>query len=245
MIKRALLGLLLLPAAVPPSSAAQTLLGNVLAEGAQTPVTDVTVSLLDREGNRRAATSSDSLGRFTLTPPESGEYVVHAERLGYLSTRSPLFAMSREGSVPFEIMLSLMPIGLEGLEVSVEAEAEELLGLYGLSPTLLGQRWIDRRAIEESPAGLEPAQVIRWRAMPGVQVLRRGAIPQLCVMFAPWRTCAEVYFNGARISQEDAAQIDPNALEAIAVLKPNEATIFFGTGAGNGVVLLWPRTVRR
>ena len=58
---------------------------------------------------------------------------------------------ARQGEAPIELMVSPSPIGLEGLEISVEEAAAEQLSIMGLSANQLGRRWIDRRTIEAIP----------------------------------------------------------------------------------------------
>jgi Carboxypeptidase regulatory-like domain len=227
------------------SAAAQTLSGRVLEEGRDVPVAGAMISLVDRNGKQRAGATSDSVGRFVLTPPEPGEYVVQAVRLGYEPTRSPLFAMAVEGSVPFEIMMKPSPIGLEGFEVTVEREAEVLLRNFGHTPATLGNRWIGREDIDRMPLPVGPLEVIRWRAIPGV-VVDEGFTPgtaSLCVTFVRRSRsgCALILLNGVPISPFEAQAINPDHIEAIAILTPVDATTFYGTQAGGGAVLMWTR----
>lgn len=196
--------LLVLAACLPTNVAAQTLTGSVLEEGRNTPVAGAVVSLVDRKGKRRAETISDAHGRFLLTLPEAGEYVVEASAPGYARTSSPLFSMTLEGSIPFDLMLQPIPIGLEGLEVSVEREAEQQLGLFGLTPTDLGRRWITHADIEKMPFPTGPREAIRWRNVAGLQVEpeipiafddgRPAGGARLCVTIRQ-RGCAQVYLK--------------------------------------------------
>lgn len=205
------------------------------------------VTLLDREGNRRAEAIADSMGHFLLAPPEPGEYMVQAVQYGYETTRSPLLSLSTEGSVPLELMMRAVPIGLPGLEVTVEELAEEFLRPLGHTPASLGSRWIDREDIESLPLPQGPGEVIKWRAPAGVWVDQRGGggpFDEFCVMFPRSGSagCAMVLLNGIPISPADAQGISPEAIEAMAILRPSDAATFYGTQAGNGVVLIWTRS---
>lgn len=240
--------LLLMAASAPPAASAQTLSGRLLEEGRETPVAGAVIWLVDRDDRRRAEATSDSLGRFLLTPPEAGEYVVEAVRLGYATTRSPLFVMGVDGSVPFEIMMRPLPVGLEGIEVSVEREAEELLRNFGLTPATLRNRWIDRGDIDAMGMPGLPKDLIRWQNIAGVWVVEMDptqGVPELCVTFRRGTGCALTVLNGVPISSVEAFYLDPQALEAVAILTPVEATTFFGTGAAGGAVLMWTRRGRR
>lgn len=224
-------------------ASAQRLTGVVLDEAREVPLPSVAVTLLDKGGTRRAGVLTDSMGSFVLEAPEPGEYSIEAARYGYETTRSPLLAVGSGQSAPLEILLRPSPIGLAGLEVSVEREAAELLRNLGQSQATLGRRFISRTDIEQMPLPIGPLEVVRWRAIPGVFV-RESFTPgtaSLCVVFMRRLGCAAVYLNGVQTRPDVAQAINPGDLEAIAILTPVEATTFFGTEAGNGAVLLWTR----
>lgn len=228
----------------PTAGAAQALRGTVTEEGRGTPVAGVVVTLRDRDGAVKAGTTTDAAGAFLLAPPEAGEYRVEAARLGYETTRSLLFAMTTEGTVPFEIVLRPTPIGLEGFEVTVEREAEAFLQPLGLTPTRLGRRWIGRPEIEALPVSTPgPLEMIRWRSIPGIWVAEppAGAPPTLCVTSVRRGQCALILLNGVQISGVDAQAIPPEDIEAIAVLSAIDAATFYGTEGGAGAVLIWTR----
>lgn len=242
---------LALAAAASPPLHAQTVTGRVVEDGRGTPVAGARVSLLDRDGKRRAEVVADSLGRFVMTPPRDGEYVLAAERLGYQTMRSPLLALKREGSVEMDLLMQPEPIGLEGLEVSVQSEIVRELRTLGQSPASLGRRWIPREDIAAVTSAIRTSDVIRWRAIPGVYIPVTNGSPNLeplCVttlragtVRAATPPCGLTVLNGVVINPLDANQLDPEAIEAIAVLPPVEATTLYGTLGGAGAVLIWTR----
>jgi Carboxypeptidase regulatory-like domain len=246
------LGLLAAAGSAGPEVArAQTLRGRVLEEGRNSPVAQASVSLLDRNGKLLTRTESDSLGRFVLTPQGGGDFILEVVRLGYLTTRSPLLALSDEGEVPVDLLIRPSPIGLEGFEVTVESEIVKELRLYGQSPAALGRRWIDRARIEEVPTALRAKDVIRWQGAAGVSVREFSGSPAqnpLCVTFRRATTiraahppCAITLLNGVKIDPVEVNQMTPEEIEAIAVLTPIESTTIFGTVGGVGAVLIWTR----
>jgi hypothetical protein len=232
-------------------AAAQTVTGRVLEDGRGTAIAGARVSLLDRNGKRQAETMSDSVGRFALAPPRAGEFILAADRLGYETMRSPLLAMKGEGTVQLDLLMQLQPIGLEGFEVSVEAELIRELRTLGHSPASLGRRWIRREDIEAVKTAVRAADVIRWRAIPGVYLPVTNVSPALeplCVTTQRASTvrsaippCAITVLNGVVIDPVEANQMDPEAIEAIAVLSPMDATTLYGTVGGSGAVLIWTR----
>lgn len=231
----------------PGHVASQTLTGRVVEQGRGAAVSGVTVSLLDEAGERRAFSTSDSLGRFSLTPPEAGNYVVEASGIGYHPTRSPLFALVTDGVAPVEIEVQPAPVALENLEVSVEREARRLLGPMGLTPSELGKRWIDRDDIDRMMIPGLVKDLIRLQNIPGLEVLESELSQggKLCVVLRQRGECALMLLNGVPISVVEAYHLDPRSLEAVAVLKPVEATTFYGTGATGGAVLMWTNAGRR
>lgn len=240
----------------PHRSAAQTLVGQVLDQVNEQPVGGVVVSLIDRSGEARTRTLSDSVGRFVLTPPESGEYLLVTEHFAYLETRSPLLALTTDGQAPIELLVAPSPIGLEGLEVSVEERAAEQLDIMGLSANVLGRRWIDRRQIDLIQVKRDMGTILESTSQSGIRVVRPENLTMgsenmgLCVSMQRARraggleTCALVVLNGVPISGVQALNVDPDAIESIAVLVPTEAVTQYGTLAGSGAVLVWTRNGR-
>lgn len=238
----------------PPTSAdAQTIQGRVLDQENEQPVGGAIVILVEREGDERVRALADSVGRFIVTPPEAGEYYVVAERFGYFETRSPLIALSTEGTAALDLLLVPEPIGLEGIEVSVEERAELELEQLGLTPRRLGNRWIGRDRIDAIPVKLDMGAVLERTAQANIRVIRPenltlGSDPLgLCVALQQARTaggmgtCALIVLDGVPISGVGAMDIDPEAIESIAILEPIEASTFYGTAGGSGAVLVWTR----
>lgn len=233
-------------ALLPAAAAAQVLTGRVLEDGRETPVAGAAVALLDADGSVRVRTESDALGRFTLTPPEAGEFMLEAQRLGYRTTRSPLLALTVDGAASLDLVMTPQPIGLEGFEVTTERPPEELLAPYGLRREELGRRWIDRETIDAMEMPGSAGDVVAWQGLAGVAVdYVDGANGALCVRLRASGRCAITFLNGVHIDSVTAQSLDPHSLEAVAVLRPYEAAQFFGTLAPGGAVLLWTRSGRR
>lgn len=249
-----MLGLLLaVGLAAAPALHAQTLVGRVLDQVNETAVGGAVVSLVNREGAERAQTVSDATGQFRLTPPEAGEYFLLVNGFGYTETRSPLLALGVEGTAPIDLMIAPEPIGLEGIEVSVEEMAAEELNAFGLSPRDLGNRWIDRSRIEAIPVKRDMGTILERTAIANTRIIRPENLTPgsdhmgLCVALTRARTgggqgtCALIVLNGVPIGGPQALDIDPETIESIAVLQPAEATLYYGTRGGTGAVLVWTR----
>lgn len=238
---------LCLTAMSPSSADAQTILGRVLDQMNEAPVGGVIVRLIQRDGAERLRALTDSAGRFVIAPPEAGEYILTTERFGYLETRSPLIALRVEGEAPLELMISPEPVGLAGLEVSVEEMAAEELSQMGLSPNQLGNRWINRADIDAMQMPGLAKDVIRWQNIAGVYIDEYDATEEapLCVRFVRRsRACAITVIDGIVVPPEQAYGLVSADVEAIAILNPTDATTFYGTAGGGGAVLFWSRRGR-
>ncbi len=243
-------------ALVPAPVAAQTILGRVLDELSEQPVPGVVVSLVARTGEERLRALSDSAGNFVIRPPEAGEYLLVTDRFGYLETRTPLLALGTEGRASMDLMVAPEPIGLEGLEISVEELAAEELTRMGISLAELGNRWIDRDQIEAIPVKRDMGVILERTAQPGIRINRPENLTMgsddlgLCIALTRVRTaqgggrCALVVLDGVPISGPGALDIDPDAIEGIAILEPIQASTFYGTLGGAGAVLVWTRRGR-
>lgn len=233
--------------ASPRDARAQTILGRVLDQVNEAPVGGVIVRLIQRDGAERLRVLTDSVGRFVIAPPEAGEYILATERFGYLETRSPLIALRMDGEAPLELMISPEPVGLAGLEVSVEDLAAEELSQMGLSPNQLGNRWIDRAEIDAMQMPGLAKDVIRWQNIAGVYIDEYDATAEapLCVRFMRRSTqCAITVIDGIVVPAEQAYGLIASNVEAIAILNPTDAATFYGTAGGGGAVLFWSKRGR-
>lgn len=242
-----LLGFALAPSPV----RGQTILGRVLDQFSEEPVDGVIVRLVARTGEEREQALSDADGRFVLTPPDAGEYLLVTDRFGYIETRSPLLSLTIEGQAPLDLMIAPAPIGLEGLEITVEERAAEELSRIGLSVNALGNRWIDKQQIDAIPVKVDMGTILERTAQAGLRISRPENLTMgsddigLCVAFLRVRrangggTCALVVLNGVPMSGVGALDIDPYSIESIALLEPMEAAMQWGTLAGGGAVLVW------
>ena len=238
---------------------AQTVIGRVLDDARESPVSGAVVRLLDEDGKKKAETLADSLGRFVLTPPKAGEYYLEATRIGYQRALTPLLEFAdRDDRVQIDLMMTPAPIGLEGLsvEVDVETRAAEDMKLSGVRPVDLGNRWVSRADIEAVAIRPDVGNVLEHQSVAGIRVIRpENLVPGsdglgLCVSLVRARTgggmgtCALVVLDGVTITGEQALFVDPESVEAMAVLLPTEAATLFGTRGGRGALLIWTRKGR-
>jgi len=217
----------------------QMLAGRIVEEGRDIPVPGAVVVLLDRAGEQKASAMADSVGRYRIRPPEKGDYVIEVTQFGYTTMRSPLIALEAEGSALLDLEVAPAPVDLQGLDVSVEREAQRELGSLGLTPSALGTRWMDREAIEAMP-GLPPlSAALRNRGIAGASFPDDSHA--LCLQFRRGTGCAMIMLDGAPLPPHVALDLRLDEMGAMAVLTPSEATAMYGQNAAGGAILLWSR----
>jgi len=104
--------LVLALAGVPASSAAQTVTGTVVDRWTSAAIPGAVVVLLDTAGGRHDATVSDAEGRYTVRAPSPGAFQVRAERVGYSTALSPVFALGagEQATQPLSIVPSVVTL---------------------------------------------------------------------------------------------------------------------------------------
>lgn len=246
-LPRVTLTLALLLAAGPVP--AQQVTGVVVDHPAGAPLRNVHVTLLDLEQRQYDGVLTDSLGRFTLSPPAAGSWLVRAEHLGYTTTRSEPVSVSPGERVRIEIRLSTQPISVEPVVVvgrspegNADIEAFYDRVRYGRR-TGLGT-FVTRAEIEKS-AALEPSDLLR--RVPGVQVVARsgrvGSTSRIRV-----RGCRPtVYVDGMPINHPGIT----GSLDELVPLTDIEGIeVYRGVGRtvdgyhdpnGCGLILVWTR----
>ena len=223
-----------------------------------TPISGATVSLLTPDEESVWSGLSDEAGSVGFSPPSPGEYYIVAVGFGFEPYRSPLLAVPEDGSYTLEIPLAPAPVPIEGVTVSVERSANEMLVGLGVSIHDLGNRWIDRVDIERVKFPLYAGDVIRGQNIPGLIVDEKGTpgqstMSKLCIRFnrgdfqtpprsrliTGWENCAMVVVDGAITDLQGAALLDPHSFRAIAILRPVEARFLYGETGEYGAVVIW------
>lgn len=240
---------------------AQTILGRVVDDARNSPVAGAAVRLLDRDGKERANAVSDSVGRFTLTPPEAGDYYLSAERIGYEATRSPLISLHLGGTAPLDLMLAPAPLGLEGITVETEKPAVEQLEFLGIRAEDLGTRWVTQDEIDKIQVKRDVGSILEWQQISGLRVIRPENLTKdgsgggdpgyqgICLSLQRARdsvhnagTCALPVLDGITIDNRRLELIDPETIQAIAVLLPTDSRILYGERGKYGAVLFFSKS---
>lgn len=121
-VKRFLFTLAVFHAAVPGLVAAQAVQGRVsdAVSGAAVPV--VLVVLLDSAGVQRGGTLTDGDGTFHLSAPGAGRYTVRAERIGFQTVVSDVFAVAGNRVVALDLSVAPLAIDLDALLVEAQRQ---------------------------------------------------------------------------------------------------------------------------
>lgn len=235
--------------AMPSLLAAQVVQGRITDEASGTPIAGVDVSLLDSERGGVARTATDAEGHYTLNAPDTGDYYVVVDMIGYRRLESPLVALVADQTVSIGFELPADPIELEGLRVEADRleEIKREVSMFGVRVDDLGERFVDAETIAKRPHARDFGLVLQWQSIPQLSIIRsedgsNPGKPEVCVRISALRdACAVTVLNGARVTLETAASIPPEALDAIVVLDQYEAALLYGTDGGNGAVLLFTK----
>lgn len=228
---------------LPGQAAAQAATGRVTDESTGEPVAGAMISLLDGSRDVVERVVSGPSGRYTIQAPDAGAFWITADFLGYRRLESPLLAMDDARTVTVDFELPVDPIELEGLAVEAERNEElrQRVRMWGVRPDDLGARWVGREQIERWQAAEDFGVALRSQGIAGIEVIRSldgHGMPGVCVRIRQGG-CALVVWNGQPVSQVTAGLIPPMSLGAIVLLRPQEATLVYGTDGGNGAVLLF------
>ena len=246
---------------------AQTLGGRLLGRGSNRPIGLAIVTLVaENTGDMVAATVTDDLGRFSLTSPEPGSFLLRASAFGYgTSTAGSIFNLGPDGEMTVDFRIDPRPVALDGLVVSTHRlESRHNLIASGFLARLnrgLGH-FITPFEIENSRA---LSTVELFEGIPGVSLMKvygrsssQGNAGHMIVLrgtSAAALCFPKYYLDGAAIdfiTGELNTAVPLSAIEAIEIYSgPSEIPVQYSMpdrepGGGwtvpCGVVVLWTRS---
>lgn len=236
---------------VPGVAEAQTVRGRVTEEGSARPLPSVDIQLLDASRELVARAAGDVSGLYSIDAPAPGNYYVVVDLLGYQRLETPLVELAAGDTLSAAFELPLDPIELEGLRVRADRleEIKREISRFGVNPDVMGQRFVDAETIARRPGVRNFGKVLQWQSIPQMSIVDGDDVgspkPFVCVRLRMnSERCAITVLNGAPVTLEAAASIPPEAIEAIAVLEPYEATTLWGTDGGGGAVLIFTHVGR-
>jgi hypothetical protein len=180
----------MLLAAYSPASG-QVLRGRLLDLDTNEPIPRGVLTLIRDDGERVRVVTTDHDGRYRLTAPGAGSYLVEAKRLGYRTWLDGPIELAVGDEWETEYHLKAVPVRLDPLEVTAEAELREAflqhVGFYERQKADFGH-FVTREDIERrAPARMTDL----LNAVPGVRL-----IPS-----ASGLSRASIAFRGSRLSQ--------------------------------------------
>ncbi|MFL5542011.1 MAG: carboxypeptidase regulatory-like domain-containing protein [Longimicrobiaceae bacterium] len=122
-MRRILLLLAALLAALPCALAAQGVTGTVVDAQSGAGIPGALVSLVTSDGATRARVLADRTGHFALRAPAAGRYVLRAERVGYAAANSPPLDLAAGETMTYRLAASAQRIQLEGIVASAGGDS--------------------------------------------------------------------------------------------------------------------------
>ena len=217
---------------------AQTVLGTVLDETNDVPVSAANVALLARSGARVSESIADSVGRFALEVPEPGEYFIEVERLGYQEMTSLLLQIGVDRDYDLELVIRPQPIQLDELRVTVSSQKVYQLvrQIVGMNVSAVGGTVLLGDDLDEvREATTDIVSMIRWAQLGAT--ITYSFDEGICISVRS-RGCATLMLDGAPYPLELFETLDPYSLGALVFLRPVDTGVLFGTGVGAAGVLL-------
>lgn len=265
----AALSLGLLAAGFPTSTTAQTISGTLLDLDTDRPIPLGLVMMFTTGGDSITATVSDAAGRFQVTSPEPGSFVLVAEALGYEETPAGVFELGPDGEMQVEYRLPSRPLPIDEVLVSIDRPIVQhhLVRNGFVSRFQRGfGHFITPYDIENSPArstealmeGIPRVQVRTTRGGVGGIGLAMPHLGETVQVMGPMGWCTpKVYVDGLPMAYNPGSgftltQFAPlHAVEAIEVYRrPTEFPVEFSprkqrrnsaTQDGCGIVVVWTK----
>lgn len=206
--------------------AAQSIRGRASDVSTGGPIAYAEVALLDRDELPVVAVLSDSGGRFVLEAPGGGEYYVAMQRIGYMTVRSPLIAVTEGATYDLELEAAPEAVPLQGLDV-----------FAGMQTTV---NWL-RRELGNHPNAMKGFRLLRGARLEEAKatskdntgMLRRLYIPvsharRVCVL-ALFDACGQLYVNGRWIPNEHIDRIDMESISMVVTVREGGARVYLFT----------------
>jgi hypothetical protein len=253
---------LIVATAWPSLAAAQTINGTLMDLDTDAPIPLGLVMMFTESGDSIGSTITDAGGRFSLSSPRSGTFLLLAAALGYRETPAGVFELGQDGVMTVEYRLPAQPLPIDEIIVSLDRPA--------LQHSLVRKGFV-RRLQRGMGVFVTPHEIERSSAMstemllggiPGVTVspvfAQRGALTvprpdigehvRLRSVTGEW-CYPTVFLDGIRVAYDIEAGltlsqlVDLQSVDGIEVYRrPLEVPPEYATGQATcGVLVFWSR----
>ena len=207
---------------------------GVVTDAAGTPLSGVSVSVA---GTALGAVTGPD-GRFTIAGVPAGAQTVRASRIGHAAAvQSASVSPGQSAAVSFR--LQAQAVELEGV-VAVGYGTQRKADLTGAVAAVEGE------ALAQRPA--RNLQSALQGHVPGVTIWDQGGEPGAARMFFRIRGTTTLGNNNPLVIvdgiEQNWADLNPNEIETISVLKDAASTAIYGSRGANGIVLVTTRRGR-
>ncbi len=234
-------------AASTPHLAAQTIRGTLLQVGSDAPINLGSVVMLTESGDSIGAALTNERGEFSVTAPEPGTFLLHAEAFGHHPRTAGVFELGRDAEMTIEFRLAIQVFELEGLEITADQIEQPELVRNGFYTRL--QRGLGHFI---TPSDLQDTMALQTQdlffRMGRVRVVYGGISGDRVVMRGPWGYCSPmIYVDGMRVELSGTSlnHIVPlHILEAVEVYRgPAEVPIEYAGTAMDlcGAIVFWTK----
>ncbi len=228
----------------PTSLRAQTIRGTLVERDSNRPINLGSVTLYTEAGDSVTSTITNRLGRFEVTSPDPGTFLLLAVSLGHRETTVGVFELGEGGEISVEFRIPVEALPLEGILVETSRMAEQL-ELNGFT-----RRVQEGLGLFMTPADIEESYAMRtsdlFVGMLNVRLAGNG--DRLMIRGFGGYCPPKIWVDGLPQIGVGQSLEDIVPLEAVAAVevyrRASELPLQYG-GANNtgcGVVLFWTKT---
>ena len=240
--------LLLLGAGAAAPCQGQVVVGTVLDAQTDSVIEGVTVFLsIDTTGSALATAVSDARGRFTVSAPEPGIYVLHGTRLGYAATWSSAFFVDRRDTLEIQFRIATQAIPIEPLHVVARRPGGQRLANWGFYDRMVEYADLGRARFY-TPEDLNASRAARvtdlLRDVNRLELVRDGR--QLFIYVRGTRRRVPVFLDGHHLRLRRDESVD----EMIALSDVEALEVYWRWApaqyGGDAAIVMWtgPRKER-
>jgi hypothetical protein len=210
---------------------AQKVDGVLIVGEAGVPAANARVWLTTTRGLMIDTSRSDAQGRFTVSAPRPGRYILNVRRLGYFPEETDPIRLA-DGEVRHDTVYVLSARVLKPVEVIVRREVSNRFGIdiKSLSSSnVITPEEIDRIR----PSASDMRDLIRYNTPPSLTITTQRDGSSCYRVRAG--ACALVYVDGMLWGTD--AWISANEIESIVIIPGHQA--FLRYGSSNGVIAVF------